>query len=98
MILGLLALCFDFFCLLYWCLHAGPGPLIIAALVSIIAIVLAGVGKGGCHVAGLVLSIVSLVFAVILFAVFGGIELLIYGRIDSLLAFFTGGDGNVWIH
>ena len=59
LVLGLLALLFDLFCLIHWVWIAGPGPLIIAIFVSIIAIVLAGIGKGGCHIAGLILSIIS---------------------------------------
>lgn len=90
LILGLLALFFDIFCLVHWIWVVGPGPLVIAIFVSIVAVVLAGIGKGGCHIAGMILSIIALVGAVIMFIIFGGLEALVTGRLDSIFAFFSG--------
>ena len=90
LIVGLLALFLDIFCLIHWVWIAGPGTLIIAFVVSLVAVILSGIGKGGCHIAGMILSIIALVGAVVMFAIFGGIEALVTGRLDSIFNFFSG--------
>ena len=89
LLIAILAIAFTGFSV-YWASYEGPGPILIAIAVSIFAIILSGIGKGGCHIAGMIISIISLVIGIILFLIFGGLEALSSGRLDSITRFFNG--------
>ena len=89
LLIAIIAIAFTAFSA-YWGIQEGPGPTLIAVAISILAVILSGIGKGGCHIAGMIISIISLVIAVILFIIFGGLEALTTGRLDSITRFFNG--------
>lgn len=90
LIIGLAVLLFDIFYIINSAgsLFSGRIPSIpsgfvtLSLILAIIGVIFGGIGKGGCHVAGLVLSIISLVLSLILFI----IVLIVYSALGGSFA------------